>query len=161
MANKKSNKRTILIIILAVITIVTSVVAITDKAPLIRLSLIKSGEVQDGVLPDVSGHIDYVPEGEIRYLINKNMFFESSYSQGTVMLENPESCEYDLIFNIYNIDGDLIYTSPVLKPGQYIEKDKLSGVVKSGEYDCTYSAQAYKNGKLMGQVTGILKVTVG
>ena len=161
MANKKSKKRTIFILVLALLTLAMSAVAITGKAPLIRLYWTKSGEVQDGLLPRVSGHVDYVPKGEIRYLINKNMFFESPYSQGTVMLENPESCEYDLIFTVYNSEGGMIYTSPVLKPGQCIEKDKLSAVVKRGEYECTYSAQAYKDGKLMGHVTGILKVTVG
>ena len=161
MADKKSNKRKILMIILAFVTLVLSVIAVTGKAPLIRLTLTKGGTVYDGLLPDVNSHIDYVPKGEIRYLINKNMFFDSPYAQGTVMLENPKSCEYDIKFSIYNSEGGLIYASPVLKPGQYIEKDKLSAVVKSGEYNCTYSAQAYKDEKLMGQVTGILKVIVG
>lgn len=121
----------------------------------------KGGEVCDGVLPHVEEHITDVPDGEIRYLINKHMFFENSYSQGSVMLENPESCGYDLKFCIYNADGEMIYQSPMIKPGQYLEKDKLSAVVKSGEYDCSYSAQAYKGEKLMGQVTGILSVTIG
>ena len=160
MADKKSKKSTVLIIIFALITLATSVVALTNQAPRIRLSLTKGGQVCDGVLPDVKSHISEVPDGEIRYLINKNMYFESPYSQGNVMLENPESCEHDLKFSIYNADGDLIYISPLLKAGQCLEKDKLSAVVRSGEYDCTYSAEAYKDGKLMGQVTGILKVTV-
>lgn len=161
MANKKSKKSNILIIIFALITLLTSAVALTNQAPKIRLALAKNGQVSDGVLPDVKSHISEVPDGEIRYLINKNMYFESPYSQGNVMLENPEVCDYDLKFSIYNADGDLIYMSPMLKAGQCLEKDKLSAVVKSGEYNCNYSAEAYKDGNLIGQVTGILKVTVG
>lgn len=161
MKNKKNDIRILLIVLLALITVVLSIIAITGKAPLIRLSMTKSGKVCDGVLPQVEEHITDVPDGEIRYLINKHMFFEDSYSQGTVLLENPESCKYDLKFCIYNADGEMIYASPLIKPGQYLEKDKLSTFVKSGEYDCSYSAQAYIGEKLMGQVTGIVTVAVG
>lgn len=161
MESKKSKIKTGLIVLLAVITVVSVVIAVTGKASSVRLSLAKCGEVCDGVLPNVGEHISEVPKGEIRYLINKNMYFEDTYSQGTVMLENPESCEYDIKFNIYSPDGALIYTSPTIKPGQYLEKDKLAAVVKSGEYTCSYSAQAYQNGTLEGQVTGIVTVTVG
>lgn len=161
MANKKSNIRIVLIIVLAVLALTMSIVAISGTAPAIILRLAESGEVCDGELPNVEEHISSVPSGEIRYLINKHMCFESPYSQGTVMLENPSSCEYDIKFSIYNADGGLIYSSPVLKPGQYIEKDKLSAVLKSGEYTCSYSAQAYKNDELQGQVTGVVTVNVG
>lgn len=161
MANKKSNIRIVLIVIMALIAIVLSLIAITGSAPAIRLNLAKGGEVCDGVLPNVEEHISSVPEGEIRYLINKRMAFENSYAQGNVMLENPESCGYDLKFSIYNPEGEMIYSSPMLKPGQYLETDKLSAVVKAGEYTCSYSAQAYKSDKLQGQVTGIVTVVVG
>lgn len=161
MKNKKFDIRIVIIILLALITVVLSVIAVTGKAPLIRLSMTKSGTVCDGVLPQVEEHISDVPDGEVRYLINKHMFFDDSYAQGSVMLENPESCQYDLKFCIYNADGEMIYVSPVIKPGQYLEKDKLSAFVRAGEYECSYSAQAYQNEKLMGQVTGLVTVTVG
>lgn len=161
MANKKFNIRIVLSVILALIAAAVIGIAVTGRASLIRLSLTKGGEVFDGVLPNVEEHISEVPEGEIRYLINKHMFFEDTYSQGSVMLENPASCAYDLKFIVYNGDGEAIYVSPVIKPGQYIEKDKLSAVVKAGEYTCSYSAQAYKGENLEGQVTGIVTLTVG
>lgn len=162
MANKKSsNIRIVAVVLLSVTALLLSLIAITGKAPAIKLSLSKGGEVCDGVLPGIEEHITSVPEGEIRYLINKRMVFEDSYSLGAVMLENPESCEYDLKFSVYNSAGELIYASPMLKPGQYIEKDKLAAVVKAGEYACSYSAQAYKDEKAVGQVTGIVTVVVG
>lgn len=160
---KNKSKKSILMAVFAVIAFVLCVVALTGSAPRIRLSLAGGGKVSNGILTGVEAdaHITSVPEGEIRYLINKRIMFENSYSLGNVMLENPESCQYDIKFVIYKDDGEMIYTSPVIKPGQCLEKDKLSTVVKAGEYNCSYSAQAYQNGDLKGEVTGVVTVTVG
>lgn len=160
---KNKSKKSILMAVFAVIAFVLCVVALTGSAPRIRLSLASGGKVSNGILAGVEAdaHITSVPEGEIRYLINKRIMFENSYSLGNVMLENPESCQYDIKFVIYKDDGEMIYTSPMIKPGQCLEKDKLSTVVKAGEYNCSYSAQAYQNGDLKGEVTGVVTVTVG
>ncbi|CDA92071.1 putative uncharacterized protein [Ruminococcus sp. CAG:563] len=160
---KNKSKKSILMAVFAVIAFVLCVVALTGSAPRIRLSLAGGGKVSNGILAGVEAdaHITSVPEGEIRYLINKRIMFENSYSLGNVMLENPESCQYDIKFVIYKDDGEMIYTSPMIKPGQCLEKDKLSTVVKAGEYNCSYSAQAYQNGDLKGEVTGVVTVTVG
>ena len=160
---KNKSKKSILMAVFAVIAFVLCVVALTGSAPRIRLSLAGGGKVSNGILVGVEAdaHITSVPEGEIRYLINKRIMFENSYSLGNVMLENPESCQYDIKFVIYKDDGEMIYTSPMIKPGQCLEKDKLSTVVKAGEYNCSYSAQAYQNGDLKGEVTGVVTVTVG
>ncbi len=160
---KSKSKKSIAFVVVAVIAVALCVIAVTGSAPGIRLSLSKGGEVTDGILSgvDADTHITSVPEGEIRYLINKRIIFENSYSLGSVMLENPESCRYDIKFVIYKDDGETIYTSPMIKPGQCLEKDKLSAVVKAGEYNCSYSAQAYQNGELKGEVTGVVTVTVG
>ena len=160
---KNKSKKSILMAVFAVIAFVLCVVALTGSAPRIRLSLAGGGKVSNGILAGVEAdaHITSVPEGEIRYLINKRIMFENSYSLGNVMLENPESCQYDIKFVIYKDDGEMIYTSPMIKPGQCLEKDNLSTVVKAGEYNCSYSAQAYQNGDLKGEVTGVVTVTVG
>ena len=160
---KNKSKKSILMAVFAVIAFVLCVVALTGSAPRIRLSLAGGGKVSNGILTGVEAdaHITSVPEGDIRYLINKRIMFENSYSLGNVMLENPESCQYDIKFVIYKDDGEMIYTSPMIKPGQCLEKDKLSTVVKAGEYNCSYSAQAYQNGDLKGEVTGVVTVTVG
>lgn len=160
---KNKSKKSILMAVFAVIAFVLCVVALTGSASRIRLSLVGGGKVSNGILTGVEAdaHITSVPEGEIRYLINKRIMFENSYSLGNVMLENPESCQYDIKFVIYKDDGEMIYTSPMIKPGQCLEKDKLSTVVKAGEYNCSYSAQAYQNGDLKGEVTGVVTVTVG
>lgn len=162
MAENKAKVKTAIVIAVSLVAMVLSVVSLVQVVPAVRLRLADGGMVSDGVLQSVdeSLHITDVPEGEIRYLINKQIVFESPYSLGDVMLENPEACVYDLQFVIYNTQGSMIYTSPVLKPGQFLEKDKLSSVVKPGDYNCSYSAIAYKNGELMGEVNSVLKIKV-
>ena len=163
MAKNKANKKIILISAVAVLAVVIGILFMTGSVSQIRLKLSPGGKVSEGVLsgvdPDV--HIMNVPEGEIRYLINKRIVFEDKYSLGSVMLENPETCLYDIKFVIYRDNGEMIYTSPMIKPGEYLEKDKLTEVLDSGEYNCSYSAQAYLNGELQGEVTGVVTVIVG
>ena len=162
MAKRKKNKKLILTAVLLIAVVLCGIIAVCN-VPQIRLSLASGGKVADGLLPgvDSDAHITSVPDGEIRYLINKRIVFENKYSLGSVMLENPESCKYDIKFVIYKDDGEMIYTSPTVKPGQYLEKDKLSTVVPSGEDNCSYSAQAYLDGELQGEGTGVVTVVVG
>lgn len=162
MAKNKAPKKRIAITLVAILAAVALVVTLFAAVPQLRLKLTPSGEVCDGLLPGVEAdvHITEVPQGELRYRINKRIIFENRYAQGSVMLENPESCEYDIKFVICKDDGEMIYTSPLIAPGQYLEKDKLSAAVAPGEYNCSYSAQAYLNGELQGEVTGIVTVVV-
>lgn len=161
MNKERSNRKIIYIVVLAIITVVVFVMAVSGAASSVALMLAKGGTVADGVLESVEEHITDVPDGEVRYLINKSVVFENRFSCGDVMLENPESCQYDLKFLFYAPDGKLIYTSPVIAPGQCLAKDKLSAVVKPGEYKCSYSAQAYDGDIFKGEVTGILTIRVG
>ena len=126
-----------------------------------------SGKAQSGVLDDVGGteHISRVPEGEIRYLINNNVLVEASGRKGNFMFENPEACKYDIQFIIYEIVGDgekenVLYTSPVIKPGEYLFGDKLDKRVKKGKYNCIYIVRAFDDGEYVGERTGDLTLTV-
>lgn len=162
MVTNKIAKKRIVISAVSVLSVLILVAILFAAVPPMRLLLTPSGKVCDGLLPGLpeDGHITEVPQGELRYLINKRIIFEDRYARGSVMLENPESCEYDIRFVICKDDGEMIYTSPLIAPGQYLEKDKLSVVVAPGEYNCSYSAQAYLDGELQGEVTGIVTVVV-
>ncbi len=161
MNKSKKDNRIILIIVLAVVTVVVSTIAVTGKATSLLLMFTKHGTVEDGVLSGVSEHITDVPDGEVRFLINKSITFKNSFSRGDVMLENPESGEYVLKFLFYSPEGKLIYTSPLISPGQCLAEDKLSATLNAGEYQCAYSAQAYDGDNFMGEVTGIVKIRIG
>lgn len=152
-----NKRKTVKIIAAAAAVIITVVTAAGYKTVLLRCA--EPGTVAEGILPG-SKTIENIPEGEIRYLINKTVYFESYRSTGKIMFENPIASEYSLKLSIYSDKGSLVYESPVLSPGQYIERDRLSKVLKPGIYNCAYSVSAYKNGEHSGQYTGTLKITV-
>lgn len=159
MTSERGKKKKIFIF--AIVAVIFLAVLISGIPSTVRLMLAKGGAVSDGVLPNVTEHINDVPDGEVKFLINKNIVFENVFSLGDVMLENPQKCKYDLKFIFYSSDGKMIYSSPLISSGQCLEKDKLSSVVKPGEYKCSYSAQAYDNGVFKGEVTGVVTVRVG
>ena len=106
------------------------------------------GMVQNGVL-EIEGvdPIEEVPEGEVRYYINKKVVFPNGYARGDVVLQNPAACGYALQFRFYLADGSSnvpVYTSPLLRPGQYLDGDKLDRYIPSGRYDCTYTVTAFE-----------------
>ena len=125
------------------------------------------GTVEQGVPPiDGIDPLQDIPQGEIRYNINKNVFFPNGYTQGDILLHNPESSAYALQFRVYLADGSSnvpVYTSPVLQPNEYISGDKLNRYLYAGTYDCTYSVAAFDpqdTETQTGSVSGFLTITV-
>ncbi len=105
------------------------------------------GQVEDGAL-EIEGvePIEDVPDGEVRYYINKEITFQNGYVKGDVVLQNPAACDYVLQFRFYLADGSSnvpVYTSPKLRPGQYLNGDKLDHYIQGGRYECTYTVTAY------------------
>ncbi len=147
----------ILVILLAVI------LARAGLFDMIGGMFVPAGEVQVGTIPISDGLDDVqdVPKGEVRYRINKTVTFSDRFAQGDIMLENPKTCEFDLEFTFYTMDSVLIYNSPILKPGEYIFKDKLKKKLKKGAYECVYKVVAYDaNGIRAGETGGYLTLTV-
>ncbi len=147
--------------------IVTANSGNNTAANFIKGAFTADGEVMDGTLTiDGVEPIDDVPKGEIRYYINKNIVFQNTYARGDIILQNPEKCGYILEFKFYLADGSSnkpIYTSEKLKPGQYINEDKLDRAIKSGQNECTYTVTAYSledDSVAEGEYSGFLTITV-
>lgn len=162
----RKNKIALLITALAAILLI-AVTVIQLITPGFLWAVTPKAKAKDGVIESVDGieHIKQVPDGEIRYLINNNVTLKSDSSKGDFMFENPEACEYTLQFSVYEIVGDggeenLLYTSPMIAPGQFVYRDKLDKALDSGEYDCVYFARAYLDGKYAGERSGDMTVTV-
>lgn len=122
---------------------------------------------KDGVLESIgeTDHISDVPQGEIKYLINNNVLLKNNGSKGDFMFENPEACEYTIQFSVYQVVGEngeenIIYTSPMIAPGQFMINDKLDKKLPAGEYACVYFARAYLDGEYIGERSGDMTVTV-
>ena len=165
---KTSRKKKIALLITALAAIILiAVIVIQLITPGFLWAVTPKAKAKDGVIESIDGieHIKQVPEGEIRYLINNNVTLKSDSSKGDFMFENPEACEYMLQFSVYEIVGDggeenLLYTSPMIAPGQFVYRDKLDKAVDSGEYDCVYFARAYLDGEYAGERSGDMTVTV-
>lgn len=125
------------------------------------------GVVENGTL-DIEGvePIGDIPDGEVRYYINKEIVFPNGYAQGDVVLQNPAACDYVLQFRFYLADGsssDPVYISPKIRPGQYLNGDKLTRYTAGGRYDCTYTVTAYDPSDTKvecGTISGFLKIEV-
>ena len=125
------------------------------------------GAVQNGTI-EIEGvdPIDSVPDGEVRYYINKQVSFANGYAKGDVVLQNPAACAYVLQFRFYIADGRSsipIYTSPKLRPGQYMDGDKLDRYVAGGQYACTYTVTAYDlqdDTQECGSLSGFLQIEI-
>lgn len=144
-----------------------AVISVEIFTPGVRWIFTPSGRVKSGLLDEVAEeeHISDVPDGEIRYLINNNVLFKHSGEKGNFMFENPQSCKYDLVFTVYENVGDggeenVLYTSPVIKPGESLSGDKLDNRLKAGKYDCIYSVKAYSGDKYAGERSGEMTITV-
>lgn len=163
----KKNKNKIIAASTLTIVFIVAAILVQTLTPGIIWVLTPKAKAAQGLLPTVSQneHIDNVPDGEIRYLINNNVVFEKRYKKGNFMFENPAACKYSLKFFVYEIIGDgktenLIYESPLIQPGEYLLNDKLKKKLDSGVYDCVYYARAYIGGKLEGERNGALTVTI-
>lgn len=169
----KPSKRIIIItamLMVCVVAVMTSGLwSNTTAANWAKGLFVEGGKVVDGTL-DLEGveAIKDVPKGEVRFYINKNIVFKNAYSQGSIIIQNPEQCEFVLQFKFYTVDefgkGTLVYTSDKIKPGQYIEGDKLDARLFEGTYDGTYTVLAYlpntPGGEPIGSTSGYLKIIV-
>lgn len=162
----KKSKKGIIITVIAAVVILISAVLTEILTPGIAWLFVPKAKVQNGVLPEIedTSHINEVPKGEIRYLINNNVVFDKASQCGSFMFENPAACEYTLQFFVYEVTNDnkerLIYESPMLEPGTYLYNDKLKRTLSVGEHECIYYAKAYIDGVFQGERNGTLTVTV-
>ena len=177
MAAKKKNGFTVrkVCLLTAAVLLFSAVVSVLVTANsgnnrasyFLRFALTPHGTVEQGI-PPIEGidPIEEIPQGEIRYNINKEIYFPNGYAQGDVLFHNPESSTYALQFRVYLADGSSnvpVYTTPVLQPGTYISGDKLNRYLYAGSYPCTYSVAAFDpqdTSEQTGSASGFLTVTV-
>lgn len=128
-----------------------------------------SGQVIDGTLP--YGDTEKLKEALQKQVdksmlaikINSNPYFETSTSEGMLGIENPSNNNYSFQVEItLDESEETIYTSPMLKPGQYILTDKLSYPLNEGSYQATAVFYAYDdNGTNIGKVGAGLNIEIG
>ena len=89
-----------------------------------------------------------VEEGQFMISINTNPVFPDGKSEGTLRIENSPQNRYLMIVKIYRNEngkqGELIYESGAIKPGNKIEKAKLDVDLPKGNYPVLVYFEGYQ-----------------
>lgn len=89
-----------------------------------------------------------VAEGQFMISINTNPVFPDGKSEGTLRIENSPQNRYLMIVKIYRNEngkqGELIYESGAIKPGNKIEKAKLDINLPKGDYPVVVYFEGYQ-----------------
>lgn len=80
----------------------------------------------------------------VAFTVNAAPVFDNGKAEGNLMLESPGN-NINYIEFVISLDdtGEVIYRSGLLKPNQYIDKDKLLVDLDAGEYACTVDITLY------------------
>ena len=100
--------------------------------------------VQTGRLPGYEEkEINTDPES-FCYLINSEVVFDKPDAVGNIMIENNPGniCPMQLSYYIEGTD-QLIYTSAMIYPNEYVSGDKLLTKLKKGQYDINAVISVY------------------
>lgn len=100
--------------------------------------------VVDGRLPGYEDQEINTNADAFNYLLNSGVTFDQPGGEGDIMVENTPGNMYPMQLQYRLTDtGELIYTSAMLKPGQSIQKDRLSVTLEEGFYDVTATLTVY------------------
>lgn len=98
-------------------------------------------DAQEGFLPGMSEEEiqkmmdEKVAEGSVQISINSELVFPTGSSKGYIRIENTRNNHYLQVVEINRKDnGELIYKSGAMEPGNYLEQARLDVDLKKGEY---------------------------
>lgn len=109
---------------------------------------------------------DKVAEGQFMLNINTRPVFKNGTSKGTLRIENNPQNRYLMVVKIYlkqdEKDGEKIYESGAIRPGNKIETAQLDVALKKGTYPVTAYFEAYdmKTKEFVGKAASTLSITI-
>lgn len=176
-SGKGNRRREIIIILLALLLLVSLSRLIVNKYILVNGSAVgpqfiipeANGEVFDGMLPtDDPGAVlallqEKVDEGQFAFRINANPYFAADCESGNLRIENPARNIYCMqVELILDETGEILYSSPLIKPNQYVEYVGLSRQLPSGDYSATVRFVAIhpETDAYMGEVAAAITLSV-
>jgi hypothetical protein len=169
--------REIVIVVLAVLLLIFLALLVTNKYLFVSGSAMEpqfvipeaNGEVFDGMLPtdnpdEVLAFLqEKVDENQFAFRINANPVFNADCKSGNLRVENPARNIYCMqIELILDETGEILYSSPLIKPNQYIEYVGLSRQLTPGEYAATVRFVAIHpdTDAYMGEVAAAITLSV-
>lgn len=107
----------------------------------------KSSSVEEG--EKIEGKLD---KTQLAMKINSKITIEDSTSKGKFGIENKSNNVYDMVVKIYLKEtNELIYESPMIKPGEKIDEAKLDKKLEKGTYKAIAYFEAYEKEKQQGK----------
>ncbi|MEF3302513.1 hypothetical protein [Paenibacillus sp. GYB003] len=123
------------------------------------------GEVLDGDLPHMSDEAirDYLIQKQDASMFTVTVNSEASIQKGSktlqLMVANPKRNSLECYVEVIH-DGETLYTSPLMKPKQYIQKAELSKPLEGGKNKLIVRYNIVHQGEIVGvQETEIMAVT--
>lgn len=109
---------------------------------------------------------DKVAEGQFMLNINTKPVFADGKSKGTLRIENNPQNRYLMVVKIYlkedGKDGEKVYESGAIRPGNKIETAALDVELKKGTYPVIAYFEAYdmKTKEFVGKAASTLSITI-
>lgn len=109
---------------------------------------------------------DKVEEGQFMISINTQPVFADGKSEGTLRIENSPQNRYLMVVKIYlkedGTEGEKIYESGAIRPGNKIETARLDVALKKGTYPVIAYFEAYdkKTKEFVGKAASTLTITI-
>jgi|LSQX01.3.fsa_nt_gb hypothetical protein len=176
--NKDNQRREIVIILLAVLLLISLSLLVVNKYIFINGGIVEpqlvipesNGHVFDGMLPtDNPDEVlallqEKVDENQFAFRINANPVFTADCKSGNLRIENPARNIYCMQAElILDETGEILYSSPLIRPNQHIEHVGLARQLKSGNYAATvrFIAIHPDTNAYMGEVAAAISLSVG
>lgn len=154
--NEKDGKKKILILLLllffVVIVVLVYVLLNRKEEPKAEPEeVFADRDAELGIMPgmteaEIQDRLNQVvAEGMMNISINPTPVFKSGSDKGDLRIENIKANHYSYVVTItLDGNGEEVYKSGLLSPGYYIEKARLSKVLKKGKYEATARFKAYR-----------------
>jgi hypothetical protein len=105
-----------------------------------------------------------VDENQFAFRINANPVFPADCKSGNLRIENPARNIYCMqVELILDETGEILYSSPLIKPNQYIEYIGLARQLPGGDHAATvrFIAIHPDTDAYMGEVAAAITLSVG
>ena len=104
-----------------------------------------------------------VEEGSLAISINNEPRFPDGKSKGTLRIENPANNRYLMVVKIYlEGNGEKIYESGGIRPGNKLEYDYLDTKLSKGRYEVRAEFEAYEieSQEYVGKAASRLEIVI-
>lgn len=133
-----------------------------------NINNVSGAVVKEGIIPGYTKEqIEQIlqrkaDESTFSFEINSRPVFKNGKSEGNIRIANPPFSKYPIEFIItLDSNNQVIFTSPKLKPNNYIEKAKLDKELKAGDYNATATINAYDDkGEKVGTSSAKIVISV-